>query len=177
MPKQNTMLWTGKVRLDVRNGRFVKYTNNRINSAENYAWYLDCKHSALGEIYSTKNCAFPIDAYWTFYFKEATRQAGGGRSRSCVKLDAPSISIQAKYNILPRTTAHIFSRVTTFSLSVLCFRVMALRSVISDLEDEKTSHSRTFSCKCRVFRVAIKPQNILPVTLNSSQYSTSRFKY
>ena len=109
MPKQNTVLWTGKVRLDVRNGRFVKDTNNRINSAENYAWYLDCKHSALGEIYSTKNCAFPIDAYWTFNFEEATRQPAGGRSRSCVKLDAPSISIQAKYNILPRTTTHIFA--------------------------------------------------------------------
>ena len=46
----------------------MKYTNNRINSAENYAWYLDCKHSALGEINSSKICAFPIEAYRTFYF-------------------------------------------------------------------------------------------------------------
>ena len=40
-----------------------KYTDNKINSAENYAWYLDCKHSALGEINSTRMCAFPIEAY------------------------------------------------------------------------------------------------------------------
>ena len=78
MPKQNSVRWTGTVRLDVRSGRFVKYTNNIINSAENYAWYLD---SALGEINSTRICAFPIEAYWTFYFEEATRHPAGGRSR------------------------------------------------------------------------------------------------
>ena len=44
MAKQNGLRWTGKVRLDVRYGRFVKYTKSRINSDENYAWYLDCKH-------------------------------------------------------------------------------------------------------------------------------------
>ena len=65
MPKQNghqqnSVRLTGKVRLDVRNGRFLKYTNNRINSAENYAWYLD---SALGEANSTRICAFPIEAF------------------------------------------------------------------------------------------------------------------
>ena len=57
MPKQSSVRWTGKVRLD---GRFVKYTNNRINSAERYAWYLNSKHTALGEINSTRICAFPL---------------------------------------------------------------------------------------------------------------------
>ena len=66
MPKQNSVCWTGNVRLCVRNGRFVKYTNNIINSGENYAWYLDCKHSALGEINATRICAFPIEAHWAF---------------------------------------------------------------------------------------------------------------
>ena len=32
------------------------------------------------------------------------------------------------------------------------------------------------TCKCHVCRIAIKPQNILPVMLNCSQYDTSRFK-
>ena len=60
MPKQSSVRWTGKVRLDVRNGRFVKYTNNRINSPESYAWYLNSKHTALGEVNSTRVCAFPL---------------------------------------------------------------------------------------------------------------------
>ena len=60
MPKQSSVRWTRKVRLDVRNGRFVKYTNNRINSAERYAWYLNSKHTALGKINSTRICAFPL---------------------------------------------------------------------------------------------------------------------
>ena len=72
MPKQSSVRWTGKVRLDVRNGRFVKYTNNKINSAESYPWYLDSQHTALGEINSTRICAFPIEAYWICYFEDAT---------------------------------------------------------------------------------------------------------
>ena len=49
--------------IDVRNGRSVKYTNNIINSAERYAWFLDSKHSAFGEINSTRICAVPIEAF------------------------------------------------------------------------------------------------------------------
>ena len=31
-------------------------------------WYLDCKHSAIGEINSTRICAFPIDKKHTEHF-------------------------------------------------------------------------------------------------------------
>ena len=48
------------MRLDVGNGRFVKYTNNRIYSDENYARYLDCKNS---EINTTRIWACLIEAY------------------------------------------------------------------------------------------------------------------
>ena len=48
------------MRLDFRNGRLVKYANNRINYAESYAWYLNSKATALGEINSTRICDFPL---------------------------------------------------------------------------------------------------------------------
>ena len=32
------------------------------------------------------------------------------------------------------------------------------------------------TCKCHVFRIAIKPNNLLPVMLSCSQYDTSRLK-
>ena len=48
-------------------------------SRENYAWYLDCKYSALGEINSTRVCASPIEAYWTFYFEEDNRLVAAPR--------------------------------------------------------------------------------------------------
>ena len=69
MPKQSSVRCTGKVRLNVRNGRFVKYTNNRINSAERYAWYLNSKHTALGEINSTRICAFPLKHILNILFR------------------------------------------------------------------------------------------------------------
>ena len=58
--------------------------------------------------------------------------------------------------ILPRTTAHIFSRVTPFSLAIW-WRMRKL--VIPCL----------LTCKCHVYRIAIKPWNILPVKYFSIQ--------
>ena len=64
-----------------RTGRFVKYTNNRINSDENYAWRLDCKHRALVAIHTPRICAFPLEEYLIFFLEEATRQTSNVRSR------------------------------------------------------------------------------------------------
>ena len=41
----------------------IAFLSNGINSDENYAWYLDCKHSALSEINTTRIWACPIESY------------------------------------------------------------------------------------------------------------------
>ena len=69
MAKQNSVRWTGNVRLDVGNSIFVKYTHNRSNSDKNYAWYLNRKQGSGLVLYT-------VEAYWKFYFEEATRQPG-----------------------------------------------------------------------------------------------------